>query len=109
MLKELGRELSREIKGLGYTHFGFFKDEFRIKEELTVDGLGLTLSSHTKEVNQTIDRMRATLKKRGAREGKEPEAPTRILMSKPNKKGVSKFEFEYHEQKYILEGKPDLE
>ena len=68
----------------------------------------MAFSSHSKEVNETIDRMRSSQEKRKAREGKEPEAPSSIVMSKANKKGVSKFDFDYHGQKYTLEGRPEL-
>jgi len=104
----MSSEFVRGLKSFGYVTFGLFKNEFQIKEEITVNGLGLAFSSHSKEVNETIDRMRSSQEKRKAREGKEPEAPSSIVMSKANKKGVSKFDFDYHGQKYTLEGRPEL-
>jgi len=101
-------ELLRGIKRIGYTTMGWFRGDFEIKEEITAGGLALAFSSNPREVNKTIDRMRETRAKRSAREGKGSEAPSNITMSRPDKKGKSKFTFRYHDQDYTLEGKPDL-
>lgn len=108
MLKEFGRNLIKEAKNFGYTRFGLFKDDYHIKEQITADGMALTFSSHPEEVNKTIDNMRITAEKRRLREGKEPEVPSEITMSKPDKKGQSKFSFKFHDKKYKLVGKSDL-
>jgi len=97
MLKEFGRNLIREAKSFGYTKFGLFKDDFHIKDSITADGMTIAFSSHPEEINKTIDRMRITAEKRRSREDKEPEVPSEIKMSRPDKKGNSKFSFKFHD------------
>ena len=106
----MSHEFIDRIRGAGKRVLGLFQDPNPgIKEVLTSQGLGLTYSSHPEEVNQTIDKMRETAIKRKDREGKEPEIPSNIEMSKPDGKGKSEFHFTYHDQEYTLVGKSDLE
>lgn len=115
----MSREILQDIKNFGSKVAGYVKDRVEVyrvahkkytelDRQISADGLELVISSHPEEVNQTLARMKETLEKRKARDGKDPEVPSNIAVSKINKKGVSKFTFEYHEQKYELEGKPDL-
>lgn len=115
----MSKEILQDIKNFGFKIAGYVKDEVeaykfahkkyaKLDRQISADGLVLAVSSHPEEVNETLVKMNETLEKRKMREGKEPEVPINITMSKSNRKGVSKFAFEYHGQKYGLEGKPDI-
>lgn len=117
----MSSEILRDIKNLGSKIIDAFsfkslkaienpedkKTPPRLDRHLSADGLELAFSTHTKEANQIFKMMAQTSERRKAREDSGPETPSNIVMSKP-KKGRSIFEFEYHQQKHKLIGKPDL-
>jgi len=107
-IKNLGSKAADYVMGKVEAYKIIHKKHTNLDRHLSADGLKLALSSHPGEVNQTLAKMKDTLEKRKEREGKEPEVPSNITMSKPNRKGISKLAFEYHGQKYGLEGKPDV-